>query len=95
MDKYTATELAYKNGYEKGYEAGYADCLAEMIKTNADRIRGMSDRELAEEIVRIAFDIYNCNEGQVDLVEALHCKAMCDNNCVECVAGWLNATVEV
>lgn len=22
MDKYTATELAYKNGYEKGYEAG-------------------------------------------------------------------------
>ena len=66
-----------------------------MIKTNADRIRGMSDRELAEEIVRIAFDVYNCNEGQVDLVEALHCKAMCDNNCVECVAGWLNAAVEV
>jgi hypothetical protein len=22
MDKYTATEQAYKNGYEKGYEAG-------------------------------------------------------------------------
>lgn len=22
MDKYTATELAFKNGYEKGYEAG-------------------------------------------------------------------------
>ena len=22
MDKYTATELAYKHGYEKGYEAG-------------------------------------------------------------------------
>ena len=24
MDKYTATEQAYKNGYEKGYEAGIA-----------------------------------------------------------------------
>lgn len=24
MDKYTATELAFKNGYEKGYEAGKA-----------------------------------------------------------------------
>ena len=29
MDKYTATEQAYKHGYEKGYEAGYADCLAD------------------------------------------------------------------
>ena len=25
MDKYTATEEAYKHGYEKGYEAGYKD----------------------------------------------------------------------
>ena len=24
MDKYTATELAYKHGYEKGYEDGKA-----------------------------------------------------------------------
>ena len=24
MDKYTATELAFKHGYEKGYEAGIA-----------------------------------------------------------------------
>ena len=25
MDKYTATEMAFKNGYEKGYEAGKRD----------------------------------------------------------------------
>lgn len=25
MDKYTATELAFKHGYEKGYEAGIAE----------------------------------------------------------------------
>lgn len=27
MDKYTATEQAYKNGYEKGYEAGKRDAV--------------------------------------------------------------------
>lgn len=27
MDKYTATELAFKNGYEKGYEAGKRDSV--------------------------------------------------------------------
>ena len=29
MDKYTATEMAYKHGYEKGYEAGQSDVAAE------------------------------------------------------------------
>ena len=27
MDKYTATELAFKNGYEKGYEAAMAEIV--------------------------------------------------------------------
>lgn len=27
MDKYTATELAFKNGYEKGYEAAKAEIV--------------------------------------------------------------------
>jgi hypothetical protein len=27
MDKYTATEQAFKNGYEKGYEAGKRDAV--------------------------------------------------------------------
>lgn len=27
MDKYTATELAFKHGYEKGYEAGKRDAV--------------------------------------------------------------------
>ena len=29
MDKYTATEMAFKHGYEKGYEKGYADAFAD------------------------------------------------------------------
>lgn len=27
MDKYTATEMAYKHGYEKGYEVGKRDAV--------------------------------------------------------------------
>ena len=29
MDRYTATEQAFKHGYEKGYEAGQSDVAAE------------------------------------------------------------------
>lgn len=32
MDKYTATELAFKNGYEKGYENGFTDGYMERNK---------------------------------------------------------------
>ena len=31
MDKYTATELAFKNGYEKGYEAGKKEAEDEIL----------------------------------------------------------------
>jgi hypothetical protein len=56
MDKYTATEEAYKHGYEKGYEAGKRDATDNKVgcKTNADRIRAMSDEELAREFAAIA-----------------------------------------
>lgn len=47
MDKYTATEQAYKNGYEKGYEAGRKSAKDTNVLTKADRIRAMSDEEMA------------------------------------------------
>ena len=31
MDKYTATELAYKHGYEKGYEAAKKEAESEIL----------------------------------------------------------------
>lgn len=45
MKNYEATEIAYKNGYE----AGKRDATENNVghKTNADRIRAMSDEELA------------------------------------------------
>jgi hypothetical protein len=56
MNKYTATEEAYKHGYEKGYAAGKRDATDNNVgrKTNADRIRAMSDDELARELSLIA-----------------------------------------
>jgi hypothetical protein len=44
MNNYEATEQAYKNGYEQGKK----DALARIPVTNADRIRAMSDEELAK-----------------------------------------------
>ena len=32
MDKYTATEMAFKHGYEKGFEAGKRDALLPMTE---------------------------------------------------------------
>lgn len=56
MDKYTATEEAFKHGYEKGYEAGKKVATDNNVghKTNADRIRAMSDDELASELSLVA-----------------------------------------
>ena len=63
-------------------------------QTNADRIRAMSDEELAKVITGVAFDIYNCNEGQSDLMTTLKCCDMCDNRCKNCVLKWLKQPAE-
>ena len=52
--------------------------------TNADRIRAMSDEELAEWLTRIANgDVYTdfcCNPART---------VVCDSKCVVCIAEWL------
>ena len=54
MKIYEATEIAYKNGYE----AGKRDALAKNPVTNADRIRAMTDEELAELLCNRVDDCY-------------------------------------
>lgn len=58
-------------------------------KTNADRIRAMSDEELAKTLAAIAFDVYNCNEGQQEFMTIIKSCDMCDNRCGNCVLNWL------
>lgn len=62
MDEHDAAEQAFANGYSAGYEAGRRSVgrntgrwekpskygLSDKFDTNADRIRAMSDDELAE-----------------------------------------------
>lgn len=56
MKNYDATERAFENGYEKGYEDGKKVATDNNVghKTNADRIRAMSDDELARELSLVA-----------------------------------------
>lgn len=64
-------------------------------QTHADRIRAMSDEELAEIISKIAFDVYNCNEAQTQFVELLKTPPQCDGRCGNCVLNWLKQPAEV
>ena len=54
------------------------------VPTNADRIRAMSDEELAAWLTRIANgDVYTdfcCNPART---------VVCDSKCVVCIAEWL------
>lgn len=59
MDNYTATEMAYKNGYEQGLKDAAMreqDAKDTNVLTNADRIRAMTDEELAEHNVREGYE---------------------------------------
>ena len=61
-----ATEQAYKNGYEAGKRDAYK---LSATKTNADRIRAMSDGELAESLSKTVVDAIcysHSAEKQVD-----------------------------
>ena len=54
------------------------------LKTNGDRVRAMSDEELAE------FAVYDCCGT---FREAAECKR-CLGNCIECALAWLRQDVE-
>ena len=59
-------------------------------KTNADRIRAMSDEELLQVLGMFVdenlFDLI-CNNPKRTTV--------CDSNCVKCISEWLKQTAEV
>lgn len=66
------------------------ECKYFKLAANADRLRTMTDEELAKWIVEIA----DCDE-----CEEMHGFRMCDaapeKACEDCWAGWLKAPVEV
>lgn len=93
MRTYEATEQAYKSGYEKGYKAGKVDaahCPVDRTRsiTNADRLRSMTDEELAR-VLYNGIDAEYCSNDPT-------CGAMLDESggvpeerCIACALKWL------
>ena len=71
------------------------DCQHFCEKTNADRIRAMSDEELATHLHDIGWDCHLCAEhGRLDN-EPLLRGEKCDEKCVEHCLEWLKKPAEV
>ena len=71
------------------------DCPHFREKTNADRIRAMSDEELATHLHDIGWDCHLCAEhGRLDN-EPLLRGEKCDEKCVEHCLEWLKKPAEV
>ena len=62
--------------------------------TNADRIRGMNDEELAEYLVDIGWDCNFCEEHLRLDNEPLLRGEKCDEKCAEHCLEWLNQPAE-
>ena len=70
------------------------DCPHFREKTNADRIRAMSDEELATHLHDIGWDCHLCAEhGRLDNEPLLRGKK-CDEKCVEHCLEWLQQPAE-
>ena len=62
--------------------------------TNADRIRSMSDEELAEHLVNIGWDCHLCAEHRRLGNEPLMRGEKCDEKCAEHCLEWLKQPAE-
>ena len=70
------------------------DCKNKVL-TNADRIRSMSDEELATHLHDIGWDCHLCAEhGRLDN-EPFLCGEKCDEKCAEHCLEWLKKPAEV
>ena len=88
----TIPEEDLKNGVER-----YLDIAGEYYtkpKTNADRIRVMSDEELARHLHCIGWDCHLCAEHKRLDNQPLLRDQRCDENCFEHCLEWLKQTVE-
>ena len=89
MAKCTGMRCPMQVGY-KVDECDYKDCIyrTEPI-TNADRIRAMSDDELAKHLVDIGFDCHLCAEHRRLDNEPLMRGEKCDEKCAEHCLEWI------
>ena len=62
---------------------------------NADKIRSMSDEELAKHLVDIGWDCHLCAEHRRLDNEPLLCGEKCDEKCAEHCLEWLQQPAEI
>lgn len=83
IEKLATYENAEKHGLPERYEADEKDTPAEKPHTNADRIRSMTDEELAEVL-------FGCCIEHMGVEECSHPEEACKS----CVLDWLRAESE-
>ena len=64
-------------------------------QTNAQKIRSMSDEELAKHLVDIGWDCHLCAEHRRLGNEPLLCGEKCDEKCAEHCLEWLQQPAEI
>ena len=91
---------AYQDGYNDGYEKGKADAEFYLLhcgdtdepQTNADRIRSMTDEELAEWIAEIL--TFHNVEMYVECEKACPLYYCCNDQPTDNIEGWLGMEVK-
>ena len=82
------------NCQDKEQMARYIEEHQPKPMTNADRIRSMSDQELAKCIYEIGFDCHLCSEHERISENPFLRHGKCDEKCVEHCLEWLKQPVK-
>lgn len=75
--------------------SSHKNCFEPKVMTNADRIRAMSDEELATHLHDIGWDCHLCAEHRRLDNEPLLRGEKCDEKCVEHCLEWIKQPAEV
>lgn len=89
IEKLATYENAEKHGLPERYEADEKDTPAEKPHTNADRIRSMTDEELAEMLSTVS---QHCVVYLSDKINCRH--SNCDTGCKNNIKKWLQKEME-
>lgn len=89
IEKLATYENAEKHGLPERYEADEKDTPAEKPHTNADRIRSMTDEELAEMLSTMS---QHCVVYLSDKINCRH--SNCDTGCKNNIKKWLQKEME-
>lgn len=89
IEKFRTYENAERQGLPDGYEAGAKYAHTKKPQTNADRIRSMTDEELAEMLSTVS---QHC---VVYLSDKMNCRhSNCDTGCKNNIKKWLQKEME-